>query len=158
LCYMPGYGIQEAATTLVGQSFGAGRKDLTKSFSWITVLSGMGIMLITGIIMYIFCPFVFNMLTPVQEIRSLATKILRLELFAEPLYGASIVASGALRGQNDTLIPSILNLFSLWVVRLGLSILLVPHFGLMGIWIAMTVELCFRGIVMLIRLALVSKK
>lgn len=33
LCYMPGYGIAEAATTLVGQSVGARRRDLTWSFA-----------------------------------------------------------------------------------------------------------------------------
>ena len=76
---------------------------------------------------------------------------------AEPLYGASIVASGALRGQNDTLIPSILNLISLWIVRLGLSILFVNSLGLIGIWLAMAIELCVRGSLMLIRLLVKSK-
>ena len=37
VCYMPGYGISEAATTLVGQSLGAKRKDLMRSFAWISV-------------------------------------------------------------------------------------------------------------------------
>ena len=41
LCYMPGYGIADAATTLIGQSLGAGRKDLTRSFARITVATGM---------------------------------------------------------------------------------------------------------------------
>ena len=36
LCYMPGYGIGDAATTLVGQSVGAGRVNLTKRFAKIT--------------------------------------------------------------------------------------------------------------------------
>ena len=31
-CYMPGYGIADAATALVGQSVGAGRKELAKRF------------------------------------------------------------------------------------------------------------------------------
>ena len=44
LCYMPGYGIADAATTLVGQSLGAGRKDLTRSFARITVATGMLVM------------------------------------------------------------------------------------------------------------------
>ena len=152
LCYMPCYGISDAATTLVGQSVGARKKDLVKSFSWITVGLGIFVMLITGIIMYMICPFVFKLLTPVPDIQNIAIKILRLELFAEPLYGASIVATGALRGQNDTLIPSLLNLFSLWIVRLGLSVFLVKKYGLMGIWIAMTIELCVRGILMILRL------
>lgn len=157
LCYMPGYGISDAAQTLVGQSVGANRKDLTKSFAWITVFAGMIIMGLTGVLMYILCPFVFNLLTPVEEIRELSVKILRLELCAEPLYGASIVASGALRGQNDTLVPSILNLISLWIVRLGLSILFVNSLGLIGIWLAMAIELCVRGSLMLIRLLVKSK-
>ncbi|MCR5288726.1 MAG: MATE family efflux transporter [Treponema sp.] len=152
ICYMPGYGLAEAATTLVGQSYGARRTDLTQSFSWIAVCAGSLIMLITAIIMYFLCPFVFKLLTPVKEIQELAITVLRIELFAEPLYGAAIVASGALRGQNDTFIPSILNLISLWIVRLGLSVILVGHFALIGIWIAMAIELCFRGIVLATRL------
>ncbi len=148
LCYMPGYGLSEAATTLVGQSYGARRQDLARSFSWITVFAGSLIMLLTGFVMFFLCPFVFKLLTPVVEIQELAVKVLRIELFAEPFYGASIVASGALRGQKDTLIPSILNLISLWIVRLSLSLLLVGPFGLIGIWIAMAVELCFRGLVL----------
>jgi len=51
LCYMPGYGIADAATTLVGQSLGAGRKRLTRSFAWITVSSGMVIMGIMAVLM-----------------------------------------------------------------------------------------------------------
>ena len=38
LCYMSGYGIADAATALIGQSLGAGRKRLTRSFAWIIVL------------------------------------------------------------------------------------------------------------------------
>ena len=155
---MPGYGISDAATTLVGQSIGAKRKDLAKSFGWITVVAGMLIMAVTGLIMYFICPFVFRLLTPVVEIQALAVTVLRIELFAEPLYGASIVATGALRGQNDTLVPSILNLFSIWVVRLGLSLLLINSYGLQGIWLAMAIELCFRGLVMLTRLGILARR
>ena len=67
------------------------------------------------------------------------------------------MAAGALRGRGDTLIPSALNLFSLWIVRLSLSLILVKPFGLAGIWIAMAAELCFRGLVLLIRVAVTNK-
>ena len=154
LCYMPGYGIQEASTTLVGQSTGAKRPDLSRSFAWITILMGMLVMAFMGFVMYLICPFVLKLLTPVAEIQDLGVKILRIELFAEPLYGAAIVCSGALRGDGDTLVPSIMNLISIWIVRLGLSILLVKPYGLVGIWIAMTAELCFRGIIFLSRVSL----
>ena len=56
LCYMPGYGISEAATTLVGQSVGADRRDLHRSFAWMTVFLGMIVMAFMGVVMYIFAP------------------------------------------------------------------------------------------------------
>lgn len=152
-CYMPGYGLEAAATTLVGQAVGARRKDLVKSFSGITTALGIAIMTLTGMLMYVVCPWVFAFLTPDPAVQELGVRVLRIELFAEPLFAASIVATGALRGIGDTLIPSIMNLVSIWGVRLTLAWFLAPHYGLVGVWIAMCVELCFRGIIFLIRLA-----
>ena len=152
LCYMPGYGIGSAATTLVGQSLGAGKKKLAKNFADFSVLLGCGVMTLCGIAMYFLCPAVFAMLTPDQSVRDLGTAVLRIELFAEPFYAASITASGALRGAGDTLVPSILNLISMWGVRLTLAVILVGQIGLAGAWIAMTVELCVRGILLFVRL------
>ena len=70
---------------------------------------------------------------------------------SEPFYGISIVASGGLRGAEDTLVPSLLNLFSIWVVRIGLSLLTVGPFGIQGVWIAMAIELFVRGVLLLVR-------
>ena len=151
LCYMPGYGIGNAATTVVGQSVGARRKDLARSFANLSVILGIGVMSAMAVIMYALCPMVFALLTPDAQVRVLAAEVLRLELFAEPLYAASIVVSGALRGARDTLIPSLLNLVSIWGVRIPLSLWLVGPMGLAGAWIAMAVELCVRGILLLIR-------
>ena len=151
LCYMPGYGISNAATTLVGQSVGARRKDLARSFANMSAALGIGVMSAMAIVMYMVCPLVFELLTPDLQVRALAAEVLRIELFAEPLYAASIVASGALRGARDTLIPSLLNLVSIWGVRIPLSLWLVGPMGLAGAWVAMAIELCVRGILLLIR-------
>jgi putative MATE family efflux protein len=152
ICYMPGYGIASAATTLVGQSIGAGKNKLAKNFANLSVMLGCGIMSVMAVVMYFICPYIFNMLTPDNYVRALAAQVLRIELFAEPLFAASIVASGALRGAGDTLIPSILNLISIWGVRITLSILLVGRYGLVGVWVAMCTELCVRGVLMLVRM------
>lgn len=151
LCYMPGYGIATAAATLVGQSIGAKNHRLARRYGYITVIFGSAVMALTGVIMFAGCPLVFRLLTPVQEVRTVAAQILRIGLIAEPLYGVSMVASGALRGAEDTLVPSLLNLFSIWVVRLGLAVLLVPSYGIHGMWIAMATELCVRGLLLLYR-------
>ena len=152
ICYMPGYGIGSAATTMVGQAFGAKRKDLARSFAWLTTFTGMIIMGITGALMYFLCPFVFAFLTPVKQVQQLGVQVLRIELLAEPLFAASIVAAGALRGAGDTLVPGVLNLVSIWGVRIPVAWILSKSVGLPGVWIAMAVELSVRGILFLIRL------
>ncbi len=152
LCYMPGYGIASAATTLVGQSIGAGRKELTRQFARMTLKLGMAVMTFTGVVMYFAAPIMISALTPIKEVQELGTQILRIEAFAEPMYAAAIVASGGLRGAGDTFIPSIMNFVSMWAVRLPLSYLLAIQIGLKGVWIAMCIELCFRGTILLIRL------
>ncbi len=152
LCYMPGYGLEAAAATLVGQSIGAGRSKLAKGFANVTVALGMVIMTAAAVLMYFIAPGVFAFLTPDSGVRELGTAVLRIELLAEPFFGASIVAAGVLRGAGDTLASSIIHLFSVWVVRISLACILVGKYGLRGVWIAMCIELIFRGILFLIRL------
>lgn len=151
-CYMPGYGVQAAASTLVGQCVGAGQKQLSRRMAWITMGLGVSVMTIGGVLMYIAAPAMIGVLTPNEEIRNLGAAVLRIEAFAEPFYAASIVASGALRGAGDTLVPSCMNFASMWCVRIPLAAILAPRVGLYGVWIAMCVELCFRGILFTVRL------
>ncbi|MCH5185938.1 MAG: MATE family efflux transporter [Oscillospiraceae bacterium] len=157
LCYMPGYGIASAASVLVGQSIGAKRIDLARRFGRMSSVMGVAIMSIIGAVMYFLAPYVFAILTVDPQVRELGTKVLRIEVFAEPLYAASIVASGALRGAGDTLIPSLMNFFSIWLVRIGLALILTPVLGLAGAWIAMCIELCVRGILLVTRLLFANR-
>ena len=151
LCYMPAYGIAAAATAIVGQQVGAGDAKEAKQLGSITIGLGCLTMMVTALVMFFGCPFVFRLLTPDAQVQRLATQVLRIGLLAEPLYGVSIVASGALRGAEDTLVPSLLNLGSIWIVRIGSALLLVNRFGLHGAWMAMAIELCVRGALLLIR-------
>ena len=152
LCYMPGFGIGEAATTLVGQSVGAGRGDLCRSFSRMTLYSGMAVMAVMGVVMFVFAPEMMGLMTPVAEIEELGARCLRIEAFAEPMFAASIIAVSVCVGAGDTLRPAIISLGSMWFVRLTLAYMLSIHYGLVGVWIAMAVELTVRGIMLTLRL------
>ncbi len=153
LCYMPGYGIGSAATTLIGQSIGAGRQDLVRRLGWLTTIFGALLMAGSGALMFAFAPQMIGILTPDQKVRALGASVLRIEAFAEPMFGASIVAGGVFRGAGDTLVPSCMSLLSMWAVRIPLAAFLAPRIGLRGVWTAMCIELCFRGVIFLIRLA-----
>ena len=152
LCYMPGYGIAEAATTLVGQGIGAGQKQLTRSFAYMSVGLGITVMTLMGVLMWIFAPELMAIMSPVEEVIAQGTEVLRIEAWAEPMFAASIVANGVFIGAGDTLIPAIMSLASMWAVRLTLAASLAPKYGLKGVWTAMAIELVFRGTMFLARL------
>lgn len=154
LCYMPGYGIADAATTLVGQCLGAGRRYLCRQFARISVALGMSVMGVMGVFMFICAPYMMELMTGVDSVISLGVDILRIEAFAEPLFAAAIVTYGVFVGAGDTVAPCIMNVASVWCVRLTLAWLFVNVFamGLIGMWIAMAVELCARGSLFLLRL------
>lgn len=151
LCYMPGYGMSDAATTLVGQSLGAGRRYLARSFGRITLGMGIAFMTLMAVVMYTASPALLSIMTPDVAVQQLTVEILRIEAFAEPMFAASIVCYGIFVGARDTLIPCTMNLTCIWLLRIIPAALLASHMGLQGVWIAMAVELTFRGIIFLIR-------
>ena len=153
LCYMAGDGIQDAAIALIGQAVGAHRKDMAKRFAWLCTAMGVGIMALSGVGLFVFAPALMSIFTADAAVIALGVRVLRIEAFAEPMFGASIVASGAMQGAGDSTACFLLNLFSMWGIRLTLAFLLAPRFGLVGVWGAMCFELCIRGLLFLIRLA-----
>ena len=151
-CYMPGYGLSDAATSLVGQSIGAKRKELARQFAYITTGLAATLMTGAGILMYIFAHQMMGVLTNDPEVIALGVKVLRIEAFAETLYAVSIIGYGSCVGAGDTMVPMILNFASMWVVRIGLAFILTPKLGLAGYWIAMCIELNVRGIIFFLRI------
>ena len=152
LCYMPGYGIAEAATTLVGQGIGAGQKLLTRSFAMMSVGLGIAVMTVMGVLMWVFAPELMGIMSPVEEVIAQGTQVLRIEAWAEPMFAAAIVSNGVFIGAGDTLLPAAMSLCSMWFVRLTMAASLAPKYGLKGVWSAMAVELTFRGVIFLTRL------
>ena len=150
---MPGVGIADASTALVGQSLGAGRKPMAKRFAWITTLMGMGIMGFLAILMWIFAPQMMGIMSPDAAVIDLGALVLRIEAWAELGYAASLVIYGAFVGAADTKIPSFMNFGSMWLVRIIPAIFVTRIYGLPGFWMCMAVELCFRGAIFLVRLA-----
>ena len=152
LCYMPGYGVGDAATALVGQCHGAKRQNLMRQFGYMSVGLGVAIMSVMGVLMFIFAPEIMEFISPVKAISSLGAEVLRIEAWAEPMFAASIVAYGVFVGVGKTTVPAIMNFGSIWLVRVPLAWYLASTLGLVGVWWAMCIELMFRGIIFLGRL------
>lgn len=158
LCYMPAYGCASASSAIIGQCIGAGREDLARTISWRITRIGIGMMAVMGVLMYLLAYPLMSILSPAGDVRQLGAALLRLEALAEPLYGASIVITGILRGKGDTLWPACLNFLSIWCIRIPAAAILARFFGLFGAWIAMSIELDVRGLLFLWRLTKAWKK
>ena len=131
---------------------------MTRRFARITVGMGMAVMGIMGVFMYVGAPLIIGSMTPDAEVLALGVEVLRIEAFAEPMFAAAIVSYSVFVGMGNTIIPSLMNFFSIWAVRLTLAAWLAPTMGLKGVWLAMCLELCFRGIIFLSRLKWVFRK
>ena len=152
ISYLPASGVAVAGTTLVGQAIGAGRKDLAQRFARMVTWMGVGMMTLGGAVLFLFAPQLIMIFSQEAEVIDLGSQVLRIVAFAEPLFGASIVASGALRGAGDSKGPFLISLATMWGVRITLSLILVGSLGLIGVWLAMAAELCARGLVFMVRL------
>lgn len=153
LCYLPAYGISAAATALVGQSVGAQKKEDAKAYGILAGKIGFVLCVATAVILFTAARPLAGLFTPDAEVVNLATTILRIVSVSEPFFALSIVLFGALRGANDTRYPMLTCLFSMWVVRIVLTVLFVFvfHWGLPGVWAAMALDLILRGILAALR-------
>lgn len=109
-------------------------------------------MTITAVALYFSAPFIFGLLTPDIAVRELGMKVLRIELLSEPLFAASVVIVGALRGAKDTFIPSMFTFIGEWFVLIPFALFLVKDYGLVGVWIGICANFCIRGLFFLLRL------
>ena len=147
LCYLPAYGISYAATTLVGQSVGAGDTEGARKYGSLSGWCGFLLCAATGGLLFLFAPQLASIFNDDPAVVAEAAQVLRIVAPAEPFFAAFIVMAGALRGAGDTKFPMFLCLGCMWGVRVVLSPILVFGLGvgLAGVWTAMAADLVFRG-------------
>ena len=122
---------------------------MARRLGWVTVLLGISIMAVMSACMYVLAPWIIGLLSPDAQVVALGTEVLRIVVFAEPLFGAAMVCAGVFQGAGSSLLSSVLNFASMWGVRIPLTLLLTSRLGLHGAWVAMCIELCFRGVLFL---------
>ncbi|MGI6357148.1 MAG: MATE family efflux transporter [Bacillota bacterium] len=146
LSYMPAVGFGMAATAFVGQSIGARSLKLAERYvrelvRWDIILTAF-----TSFFL-IFTPRqVFGLLSNEREVIELGAKYLVLMGICQIPQQLSGLYNGALRGAGDTRAPMVISALGLWGVRLPLSYFFARNlgYGIMGVWVAMTIDLYVR--------------
>lgn len=153
ICYMPVFGFSIAATTLVAQNLGGGKKDRAYRLGGLCTLMGIGVMTVMGSAMFLFAPQILRFFTREPAVIALGAKMLRIEAFVEPLVAVGNVLGGVLRGAGDTRWPFYISVAGMWLVRLPLAFLLIRFFSwdLTAVWLAMALDWVVRGAISFVR-------
>ncbi len=147
LSYMPGYGFAAAASTLVGQSLGAGDSRMARSRGGLSIRLCIITMSAIGLVLFLLAPWWLSLFTPDPQVRLTGVGILRICVLEQPATALFLVSAGALRGAGDTKAPFLIALVSM-LLRLALTYLFIQHMnmGIQGAWWAMVADLWVRGI------------
>lgn len=151
--YLPGMGFGVAATTLVGQSLGANNADEAKQYGLISYILSTGFMVVVGAIFYIFAPVLAGLFSEDIEVIGLVVKVLRIIALVQPFLCSTLVITSALHGAGDTKFPMYSTFIGIWGVRvLGVYLLGIRlNYGLFGVWLAVSIDIVIRGIILMIR-------
>lgn len=153
ISYMPATGLAYAATTLVGQSLGAKDEKKAQYYGKLSGWSGFFISGLMGAVLFVGAVPLASIFSDNREVIQMAAVMLRIVSISEPLFGISIVLSGALRGGGDTRYPFYVSLICMLGLRgvLAPIFIFVMHMNLEAIWIAMVIDLYARGILCALR-------
>jgi MATE family multidrug resistance protein len=148
LAFQVPFGVGQAATIRVGYHFGARDRAAIGRAGWTAIVLGAGFMAVTASLMLFMPRLVLGIYVDVNDpvnaaLMGFATQFMIVAAAFQLFDGLQAVASGSLRGLQDTRVPMAIALFGYWVPGLGTSIALgffTPLQGL-GIWIGLAVGL-----------------
>lgn len=151
--YIPGYGMETAASTLSGFYYGAGDEKKLLDYSAAILMIAVSLMAFCALFLFLFPAFFMGIFTPDQAVIELGAKVLRIVSVSEPFFAVVIILQGTFNGVGDVRAPVAFSLFSMWVVRLGLTWLCVTRLqlGLPAVWCCMVADNLTRFFLMTLR-------
>lgn len=151
--YIPGYGMQSAATTLTGNAIGARDAKRLHETSRMLIWLSFGFMSMTGGLLFLLSRQMMQLFTPDADVIALGASALRIVALSEPVFGISIILEGIFNGAGDTRLPFLYSLIGMWGIRILGTFLCVHvfHLGLNAVWLCMVGDNVCRGILLALR-------
>ena len=152
---MAGGAIGLAMITVVGQCIGAGEYEQAKYYSKKLLGIAYLAMFVTNLIALLgVIPFLGTIFHLSPDTAALARKILLISAAgAMFIWPVSFTLPNALRAAGDVNYAMVVSIISMWVWRVGFSVILGKYFGmgLTGVWLSMVIDWICRGTCFFIR-------
>lgn len=151
--YLFSMAIGQGTSIIVGWEAGKRQTDKAKSICrFSTNLSTLFALGALGILCLIRRPMM-GIFTKDEAIITMGVAVILSDFVLELGRSRNLVLVNALRAAGDVRYPLYIGLFSMWVFSVGVSFLLgiVLDWGLVGIWIGLGLDECFRALLLQIR-------
>lgn len=141
--FMVPLGISFAASTVIGNLLGSGRRDEAQRTAWIAFALGGGVMLISAVVLVSARTLIPGFYTDEAAVIVLAASIMPIAATFQLFDGLQVVGGGILRGVGDTLPAAVFNAIAYYVVALPLAgyLVLFLGLGLQALWWALALGL-----------------
>lgn len=152
IVYIPGYGLRLATSTLVGNALGEKNYQKLKSTVELSVILTMLIMVVNGILLYLFALPLMSIFTSSQQVALIGSKMLRMVSFSEPFFGLMIVLEGVSYGMGHTKNVFFCETFSMWCIRIMSTFVCVKimGLGLTAVWMCMIADNVCKAILLFV--------
>ena len=153
MSFMIGQAFANAATTLMGQSIGKHRYDMSAVYMRRTRDLGILSSFVIMALMVLFNRQIIAMFKNDAQVISMGAPILYLLAASQPFQADQFIVSGGLRGAGDTRFTAVVMAVTVLGLRSGLAIITIRYMnlGLWGAWIALVIDQCSRTFIMAMR-------
>lgn len=121
LAFMIPLGMGVATTSLVGNSLGAGKKNLAIQLGKLSLLSIFGLELVIGTILFICGPYFVDLFTNDEEVQHVANRAIPFLSIFTMIDGLQGVCSGVLRGAGKQFIGAVANIIAFYAIGLPMA-------------------------------------
>jgi MATE family multidrug resistance protein len=151
LTFMVPLGVASAGAVRVGQALGRRDPDGAKRSGWTALVLGTGFMCCSGLAFLVLPRLIMRAFTTNQTVIVTGVSLLFVAAIFQLFDGLQVVTTGVLRGAGDTRSPMICNLLGHWLLGLpfGYILCFFLGWGVLGLWIGLSVGLIFVGAVLL---------
>ncbi len=142
IVYIPGYGLRMATSALVGNAYGENNMRKLKITENLSIAITMFIMVINGILLFVFAHPLMSIFTSSKAVALLGAKMLRMVAFSEPFFGLMIVLEGIEYGMGRTKQVFYIETFSMWCIRILFTFICVKilNLSLTAVWCCMIAD------------------